>query len=171
MGWAEPGPTTWVGRGPAHLSCLLCMSTVTSFSPPADVHCARLAWRGKKCRQNKRGGGLTWSGGDAGGCWRRRHGGRRFLLLLPLCFLLPPLSVFLSFSFLFLSSFLFFSLFPLLCSLSLSLGSFFFFSVLFFFSVPLFFVSPVFIEKQGRRMAGAATVLPPLHRPSNTWKA
>jgi len=34
----------------AHISWLLCMSIVTSFSPLADVHCARLAWREKKWR-------------------------------------------------------------------------------------------------------------------------
>jgi len=34
------------------------MSTVTSFSPPADVHCARLAWRGKKKGKIKRAEGL-----------------------------------------------------------------------------------------------------------------
>jgi hypothetical protein len=34
----------------------------------------------------------------------------------------------------------------------------------------LVFVSPIFIEKQGRDMARAAIVLPPLHHASNTWK-
>jgi len=50
--------------------------------------------------------------------------------------------------------FSFFSLCPLL-----SLSSFF------FLLLPCFYR-----QKQGRDMVGAATVLPPLHRPSNTWK-
>ena len=82
---------------------------------------------------------------------------------------LPPLLLF----FLFFSSFLFssllFSLPSPLCS-SLVLFSLFSWSPL-FFPGSCFFISPVFIEKQGRDIAGATTVLPPLHRPSNTWKA
>ena len=72
------------------------------------------------------------------------------------------------FSFLLLFSLLF-SLPSPLCS-SLVLFSLFSWSPL-FFPGSCFFISPVFIEKQGRDIAGATTVLPPLHRPSNTWKA
>jgi len=100
---------------------------------------------------------LESTGSGAGGLQRPA-----MLLLLP-----PLSSIFCYFIFFFF--FLFFDLLSLFSSLSLSL-----FSSL-PSSLPLlsrfFFSSPVFYkQKQGRDMARAATVLLPLHHPSNTWK-
>ena len=92
------------------------------------------------------------------------------LLLLPL---LPLLfcSVFFVFFFPFL---LLFSLFFAIRSSPLSSPlSFLFLSALLSLSPVSFFLLllPYFYrQKQGRGMAGAANVLPPLHHPSNTWK-
>jgi len=98
-------------------------------------------------------------------CWSRLaaslvvRGSRRcysFFFLSPLFFIL-----FSTFSF-------FFSLLPLFSSLSV------FFSLcpppslsylVFFLLLPCFYR-----QKQGRDMARVATVLPPLHHPSNMWK-
>ena len=67
--------------------------------------------------------------------------------------------------------FFFFQFFP---SILLSLFSFVLSSrsVFFFSFFPLLFLlPPIFIGKnRGGIWMGAATVLPPLHRPSNTWK-
>jgi len=146
---------------PAHISWLRCMSTVTSFTSPAEtctVHVLHVEGR----NESKRGGGFTWrslsrqwwpevavvpgSGGVGG------SSSSVLFFFLFLCFssrfyfFSLPLSVFFSFLLLFLSSAL--SLLFLLCTFFLLLP-------------PCLFVSPVFIGKQGRDMAGAATVLPP----------
>ena len=143
MGWAEPGPTTWAGLRPARVN----NGGQAGMKPE---------------KQKGRRADLRWllllaellesTGSGAGGLQRPA-----MLLLLP-----PLSSIFCYFIFFFF--FLFFDL------LSLSL----FFSSL-PSSLPLlsrfFFSSPVFYkQKQGRDMARAATVLLPLHHPSNTWK-
>jgi len=76
--------------------------------------------------------------------------------------------------------------FPCIFCFFFSSSFFFFFlsrfSPLYPYSAPLFFLSiPIFLscspfpcfyrQKTGERENGAATVLRPLHRPSNTWKA
>ena len=66
MGWADQAHLHGLGSGPAHLSWLLCMSTITSFTSPAGVHRAHPAWRGKKRKQKKKGAVFTWRGGDSG---------------------------------------------------------------------------------------------------------
>jgi len=69
------------------------------------------------------------------------------------------------------SSSLFFSVFSLFSLLLLSSLLFVFFSLPSSLSIlSHFFSSPPLLQKQGRDMAGVATVLPPLHHPSNTWK-
>jgi len=59
----------------------------------------------------------------------------------------------------------FLSVFPLFYALSLLFSSFLLSFFLSLMSPPCFYR-----QKQGRDMVGAATMLPPLHRPSNTWK-
>jgi len=157
-GWAEPGPTTWVGLSPARVNSVL--------------HCSHATWTMKgrqgQSRRNKREDRLTCGGCCSWrSCWSRQaralvvRDGRQccsFFFLSPLFFL-----YFICFFF-FLSFFSFFSL------LSLLLLSSLLFSLSLFSSLPsslsnmsFFLLLPYFcLQKQGRDMAGAATVLPPL---------
>ena len=140
------------------------MSTVTSFTSPAET-CTAHVLHVEGRNESKRGGGFTWRslsrqwwpevavvpGSDGVG----GSSSSVLFFFLFLCFsshfyfFSLPLSVFF-----FLSP-----LPPFFCSLS-SLSALHFFSS----SPPCLFVSPVFIGKQGRDMAGAATVLPPHDR-------
>jgi len=138
--WAQD---PWAGLDPAHISWLLCMSTVTSFASPAEtctVHV--LHGEGRNKSKRKGGGGSTWRSLSRQ-WWRSGSSGdpSSSILYVLLCF---SLLLFLSSYFfsvlspfvLFILSF-FFPSFLLLSIPILLLSSFsqFLFFFLFFFSV------------------------------------
>jgi len=141
------------------------MSTVTSFSPPAETCIVHVLHGEGRSESKRNGGGFTW---------RRlsrlvvANNGAVVPAVLAVLVATPTLffsssflPVFLFFLPLRVFFFSFFRSYPLLFFLS-SLPSLF--CLLSFLS--FFFSPPLFLQGHG----GAATMLSPLHRPSNTWK-
>jgi len=158
MGWAEPGPPTWVGLVlPAHYSGPLHYSHAT-------WSVERQTQKEKKEVEEEREEGWPVVASRRCWWWRRhccRSGGRSSIISF---FFLSLLSFFSFFFFPFSSRFPC-SFSPILFVLSLLSLLFFFFSFLFFFVLPCFYR-----RKQGRHMVEAATVLSPLQHVESGWR-